>query len=351
MKKRNLEANVNSKICVGDKVRITDGSYLGYVGDDCDTFKSLSSLGKHKLYIVDSYPILTGSNLKLKDLEFTVTKTYLNDICKCEKWEPESFPDISRDVVISYNGLHLKTCSQFLKVTKKAKLKGKKLSGWWLSRDGKKLVIFDGKLNTGIDIFGDRLIKSYSRRELIREMYKITKQEAAKKIYEKTNSVVNLALSFTEDVIIQINKKPPLFEEGVWYKTSNGNLFKFNGKFDIDGDPCGLGFSSEGEWWSEDSIGWARSKPVQKATAEELKSAFSDYVGKKYQNQYFVPVTNKDEEPTPRAQKIDYFYVSVGFSCIISNGCYIYKNGVWADTIETISLEEAENKLGKVILK
>lgn len=51
---------------------------------------------------------------------------------------------------------------------------------------------------------------------------------------------------------------------GIWYKNKYGGIFLFNGKFDSDGDPRGLGFATdehknifledEPEGWSTDEI-------------------------------------------------------------------------------------------------
>lgn len=98
-----IEAYIDTDINEGDSVLIIDGSGLKCKGNDEDVF------------IVYSYPGLTGQGDKLKDIEGTVVKTgvtgiHSKDIAKIGKV-------YSLDVIIKLGNAEFYTCSAFLTKT------------------------------------------------------------------------------------------------------------------------------------------------------------------------------------------------------------------------------------------
>ena len=94
--KQHIQPNIN----VGDKVIISDGSYL-----TCETYPNDFFL------IVSSYPEKLGSNEKLKHLLGEVVKTNITTNLT------ESFVDgiYQQDIQVSINGVIFNTCSGCVK--------------------------------------------------------------------------------------------------------------------------------------------------------------------------------------------------------------------------------------------
>lgn len=92
---------INKNIKVGDTVKIVDGSGI-----------SLKNNYNKKIYIVNYYPELTGSNSNLKDINATVVKTGVKNYV-CEGVSGFSF---RQDVVIKIGNSEFRTFSKSLRL-------------------------------------------------------------------------------------------------------------------------------------------------------------------------------------------------------------------------------------------
>ena len=92
-----LSRRINKDIKVGDTVRLTDGSGLTFDGD--------------KKLIIYSDPEITGSELKLLDLDFKVVETNVKDSIAASVCNTFYLQDIA----IEINGKIFRTCSSFVK--------------------------------------------------------------------------------------------------------------------------------------------------------------------------------------------------------------------------------------------
>mgnify|MGYP003671259429 FL=1 len=151
---------------------------------------------------------------------------------------------------------------------------------------------------------------------------------------------------------VQIKKEfPELFEKevlvvGRWYKTPSGSIFKYNGNKDFENDPCGYGIGITGRWFGISNGkygGWttdvtpATDKEVEQALIKEAKKrGFEE--GVKFKCLY-----NHDY----KGRCIPLF-CSEGYLWL-KGGC-VFKDGQWAETVETITKKQAEKELGKTIL-
>jgi len=357
MESKIAKTHINESISVGDTVRINDGSYLGVVGENCDTFKSIYGLYDDKLYITDSCSQLTGTSKIIKDIEFKVSKTYLNDILPREKWEPESFKDVSRDVIISYNGLHLKTCSKFLKVIKKGKKNINETTGWWASRDNNinMLVRYNGKNGFGLNVFNSSTPKEFCKDWLIKNMYMIPKKEAIQMISKHENFNAGGNLSVINNICFcefKEEPKKPLYEVGKWYKSISPDfeyIFQFDGNLDDDDDLCGNGFNLHTyKYYPADNVGYSGEETL-KATEQEVLDIFKKYIEKNY-NGAFEPIKTTTYNETRDIVRFDIYHIMINLDNIIANGAFLYTDGKWAKPVEAITKEEAEKLLGKRII-
>ncbi len=109
MKKKSFKLRrcINPAIKVGDIVRLYDGS-----GISCDKIDDYFA-------IVYAYPTITNSSKALKDLEFIVIKTGVDDsISECISGEMYYVQDIE----VSINDTIFKTCSEFVCIIEQPEL-------------------------------------------------------------------------------------------------------------------------------------------------------------------------------------------------------------------------------------
>lgn len=97
-KQLTLKQYKNPQIRKGNRVMLIDGS-------------GLSSPKAENLYIVCAYPKLTGNNVKLQDLVFTVTKTDVED--KAVSGTLDTV--YKQDIEITFNRVVFYTCSEFVR--------------------------------------------------------------------------------------------------------------------------------------------------------------------------------------------------------------------------------------------
>ena len=94
-----LSRHINSEIKVGDRIKIVDGSGL-------TSFKEID------VYIIYSYLELTGSELKLKEIEGTVLETNIDNFI-----HPIHSLELAylQDIVIELGNAKFRTSSNFIR--------------------------------------------------------------------------------------------------------------------------------------------------------------------------------------------------------------------------------------------
>ena len=144
---------------------------------------------------------------------------------------------------------------------------------------------------------------------------------------------------------------PKLFKQdalvaGKWYKSVNGSLFNYNGVKDSDNDACGYGIGCSGSWHEVDQNGWG--SPYTLATEKEVGNALIKEAKKKgfKEGVKFIDVVDGELEVVD-GNVYQYF---PNIDSLTLNSDRIYKNGKWAEIIETITKEQAEKELGKTII-
>jgi hypothetical protein len=144
---------------------------------------------------------------------------------------------------------------------------------------------------------------------------------------------------------------PKLFKKdalvsGKWYKNDVGCIFNYNGVKDSDNDACGYGIGCSGAWQEVDQNGWggrytlATDKEVGDALIKEAKKrGFKEGV-------QFIDVVDGELEVVDG----NVYQYSLNIDSLTLNSDRIYKNGKWAEILETITKEQAEKELGKTII-
>lgn len=98
-KSSTLKTYINPNIQLGDRVKLIDGSALS-----CDTHKE-------DLYIVFSYPALTGSESTIKDMEGIVVEINVQDRILNSRGLSMAY---LQDIVVSLGKANFRTCSKFV---------------------------------------------------------------------------------------------------------------------------------------------------------------------------------------------------------------------------------------------
>ena len=98
-KKITLKKHINPSIKVGDKVRMVDGSAFSYSGKQTES-----------LFIVQSYPELTGLNAIIKDIDATVLAVNIDNVATL--WRDSSA--YITDIKLSIGNGEFFTCSKFV---------------------------------------------------------------------------------------------------------------------------------------------------------------------------------------------------------------------------------------------
>jgi hypothetical protein len=141
-----------------------------------------------------------------------------------------------------------------------------------------------------------------------------------------------------------------VLEVGKWYRNNRGGLFNYNGIKDSSDYPCGYGVGPYGDWFKSNLNGWggtytlATDKEVEQALIKEAKNRYSNGVtiksdqnGKTYKYNNIVEYwTGSDNDLLMRCNDS-------------MNAQYIFYKGKWAKIVETITKEQAEKELGRVI--
>lgn len=114
-----LEEHIDNKIKVGDVVKLTDGSAL--------TLKKAQVGDKGEFHIVHSYPLFTGKEEILKDIECMVVETGVEDyVCM-------GVLDIVRiqDIVVQCGNAKFRTCSKFVKKLSEEEIRENEIERLW----------------------------------------------------------------------------------------------------------------------------------------------------------------------------------------------------------------------------
>lgn len=132
------------------------------------------------------------------------------------------------------------------------------------------------------------------------------------------------------------NEFPDLFEKqlvkGKWY-TNEGNdfLFRFNGKFDHESDPCGPGISNHGRWL-DNEFGWANGILILANKSFVESKMREEYLRRGYTIDNIIPFKSGNEI------KVNGFCMSCnerGYSSTKGDGgCLVFDGWKWAETKE-----------------
>ena len=144
---------------------------------------------------------------------------------------------------------------------------------------------------------------------------------------------------------------PEVFETklkvGKWYKHKYiGYIFCFNGVYE---DYSQYGILSNGEWSENISSDKSNLIDFIPATEEEVKTALINEAKKRgYNKGLYVDFFGVGKRFIP-FYVISYYYTNNSIS-LIHDDYFIFKDGIWAEIIETITKEEAEKILNKKIV-
>ena len=145
-----------------------------------------------------------------------------------------------------------------------------------------------------------------------------------------------------EETYPEFNEQVKL-EVGKW-SINGSNIFKYNGLKDQNGDPRGYGIADD-TWYPEDSfIGWGGD--FRLATDQEVKEALEKEIKKRgLWNSpikcLFDDINWDNDNGFTRTCTNNEVWTKYG---------QVFKDGNFAELLETITKEEAEKQLGKTII-
>jgi hypothetical protein len=148
----------------------------------------------------------------------------------------------------------------------------------------------------------------------------------------------------------------PVLEVGKWYKFNLGLgyiIFNFQGKFSCNSDSGSYGFTSTGTW--SKNIGLDVDGKFTEATNKEVFEALKNEAVRRgfVDGNYAVEPKNcfmHSETIRLLSGNIEMYQGSVNKLSMTGTSSLIYKEGVWATIIETITKAEAERQLNKKII-
>lgn len=176
------------------------------------------------------------------------------------------------------------------------------------------------------------------------------------KTFSITESQIN-ELSNTMNVCDKLKEWfPEAFESevklevGKWYKETVcfiGNMFVYIESIQDKNNVTCYGFNGIGEWF--DSISGFGTHGLELATEQELFEALKNEAVKRgfVKGTYFKDLHISKPYKLGCVDKIEWFSDSEDLR---SDGWCIFHKGKWAEIIPTITLSEAEQKLGKKII-
>lgn len=183
--------------------------------------------------------------------------------------------------------------------------------------------------------------------------------------YAKILSYKTPQFEITKETILKYNMKdefPSVFKvelvKNKWYKSLiNPKSIIYVIDF-IDVQKIrGYGFNTSGSWESDDcrtSWGLPSDGNFRQATAEEIKKALIAEAKKRYKVGDFINCLSNGytDQKGIVLKDFDYYSVTNDFWGVCESGLCVclFKNGVWATIIETITREEAEKQLNKKII-
>jgi len=130
-------------------------------------------------------------------------------------------------------------------------------------------------------------------------------------------------------------------EVGKWYKLGDKFMFNFSGKYSRSNNSGSYGFTMSGKWY--DNLGISVDEIYKVATDKEVEIALKNEALKRgfKEGVWFESAVSEDYF------KFNYLFINDNdFSIIWNKGCgVIFKDGIWAEIIPTITKEEAEEKL------
>ena len=141
-------------------------------------------------------------------------------------------------------------------------------------------------------------------------------------------------------------------ESGKWYTNQAMDkraLFCFTGGYDINLRPLGYGFETCGKW-AHDQLGWG-TVDLKPATDSEVEAALINEAKKRgFKGNHIKLISGKIGESSSRLTGT-YLYNDNRIMAYGDSGTYtLYKDGIWATLIPTMTQKEAEEKLGVKIV-
>ena len=138
-------------------------------------------------------------------------------------------------------------------------------------------------------------------------------------------------------------------EVGKWYKLDRLGKFMFyyDGKYSDDKNKL-FGFNLKGEW--SNSLEFHIGDETTLATNQEVKDALIIEAKKRYKTGDLVYDLSfaKTKSSLNIQRDIMHYYPETDY--MFFNGLKMYEKGKWAEIIETITKEEAEKILNKIII-
>tara|TARA_R110001606_G_scaffold57787_3_gene139097 strand:- start:492 stop:1010 length:519 start_codon:yes stop_codon:yes gene_type:complete len=143
---------------------------------------------------------------------------------------------------------------------------------------------------------------------------------------------------------------PKLFKEdslvfGKWYKRQRDNGLWFVTRFE-NGCSYGYGFDADGNW-ADVSKEYNYSLELTLATDKEVEQALIKEAKKRGFKKGCEYIGIRDLTRQKATTNIDVWSCN---SCIDMGFDYVFLDGKWATIIETITKQQAETELGKVII-